>query len=246
MTVDILTSHEAAAARAADLVAGALAGTARVIGLPTGRTMDAVYDALVERPIDWARLRTFNIDEFATIPASHPGSFRAYMDARVFGRVPLPAAAIEFLRGDVTDIAAECARYEVALSDAGGLDVALLGLGANGHVGFNEPAASLHAETHVVTLHEATRRASAYRFGGDWKRVPGQALTIGMRRLLQARRVVVVATGAAKADAVAAMCHGPLTTRCPASWLQVHTDITLVVDTEAAAKVRVNPSRAIG
>lgn len=234
MTVEVLASHEAVATRAADLVAAALADTARVIALPTGRTVEAVYDALVERPLDWSHLTTFNIDEFAGIPPSHPGSFRAYMNARLFERVALPAASIEFLRGDAADLEAECARYEAALSRAGGLDLALLGLGANGHIGFNEPAESLRAETHVATLHEATRRGSADRFGDDWRQVPAQALTIGMGHLLRSRRIIVVATGAAKADAVAAIRQGPMTTQCPASWLQVHRDVTLVVDTEAA------------
>jgi glucosamine-6-phosphate deaminase len=232
--LDVVTSHDAAAGRVADELAATLAAGARVLALPTGRTMVAVYEALVRRPIDWSRLATFNLDEFASVGPSHPGSYRAYMDAHLFNRVALPASAIEFLRGDAPDIEAECARYEAALAAAGGLDLALLGIGANGHIGFNEPADALRAETHVVSLHEATRRANADRFGHDWRQVPAQALTLGMRRLLQARRVIVVASGQSKAEAVAAAVHGPLTTRCPASWLQVHPDATLVVDVEAA------------
>lgn len=236
MIVEILATHDDVATRAADLVAASLADTARVIALPTGRTVEAVYEALVDRRIDWSRLTTFNVDEFAGIPPSHPGSFRAYMNAQLFGRVALPAASIEFLRGDAADLDAECTRYEAALSQAGGLDLALLGLGANGHIGFNEPGESLRVETHVTTLHEATRRGNADRFGDDWRRVPTHALTIGMGHLLRSRRIIVVATGAAKADVVAAIRQGPLTTQCPASWLQVHRDVTLVVDAAAAAE----------
>lgn len=234
MIIEVLDAHDAAAARAADLVAAAVDAGARVLALPTGRTMMAVYDALVQRPIDWQRLTTFNLDEFATLAPSHPGSFRAYMEAQLFGRVPLPASAIEFLRGDAADLEAECSRYEAAIDAAGGLDLALLGLGTNGHVAFNEPAEVLHAGIHVETLLEATRRANAGDFAGEWRAVPAQALTIGMRHLLQARRLVVVATGPSKAEVVAAAFAGPLTTRCPASWLQTHRDVTLVLDAAAA------------
>jgi glucosamine-6-phosphate deaminase len=239
VTIEILDDHDAVTARVADSLTE-LVGRLRapVLALPTGRTMEALYARLAGAPVPWTGVSTFNLDEFVGLSPTHPGSFRAFMDHHLFGRVPIPIDAIGFLRGDSADLDVECERYDAAMAAAGGFDVALLGLGANGHLGFNEPGDTLHADTHVVQLHDDTRRANAYRFGGDWRSVPERALTIGMGPVLRARQVWVVATGTTKASAVAAMCEGPLTTQCPASWLQVHGHARVVVDRAAAAGVR--------
>ena len=227
MTLHLVDDHDAATARVTALVSQAIRDTpSLVLGLPTGRTPMALYAALAAARLDWSRVRTFNLDEFSTLAPEHPGSFRAFMDEHLFRHVNLAPASIGFLRG------------EAAMAEAGGIDLLLVGLGGNGHIGFNEPGEFLHAETHVVPLHESTRRANAERFGGDWRAVPASALTMGMRQVLSARRVVMMATGASKADAVAAMLDGPLTTRCPASWLQAHADVTFVVDRAAASARR--------
>lgn len=239
MTITVYGGHAEASARAGAIVADALrAEPALVLGLPTGRTPVALYASLVAAQLDWAQARTFNLDEFAGVPPDHPGSFRAFMNDHLFSRVNVPPAHIGFLQGDAADEASECARYERAIDDAGGLDLLVLGLGANGHVGFNEPGPTLHASTHAVTLLPSTRAANADRFGGDTARVPLRALTLGMGQVLRARRILMVATGAAKADAVAALTQGPLTTLCPASWLQVHPDVTLLLDGAADARRR--------
>lgn len=238
MTVEILDTHDAVTARVEAEVSRAIAAGPLTLGLPTGRTPVALYDRLARARLDWSAVRTFNLDEFATLAPDAPGSFRAFMDAHLFKHVNLRAEAIGFLRGDVPDEDAECARYEGAIDAAGGLDLLLLGLGGNGHIGFNEPGPVLSAASHVVTLHDDTRRSNAGAFAGDWQRVPPRALTLGMRQILVARRVVLMATGAAKAEAVAAMVDGPLTTVCPASWLQVARDCLVVVDRAAAARLR--------
>lgn len=237
MTVEVLDDHDAVTARVALEVSRAVAAGPLTLGLPTGRTPVALYGRLAAAGLDWSRVRTFNLDEFTSLAPGAPGSFRAFMDRHLFTRVNLRPEAIGFLRGDTADHAAECARYDAALEMAGGLDLLLLGLGANGHVGFNEPGPTLTAASHVVRLHEDTRRANADGFGGDWRRVPAAALTLGMRQILGARRVVLLATGASKAEAVAAMADGPLTTACPASWLQVVRDCLVVVDRAAAARL---------
>jgi glucosamine-6-phosphate deaminase len=238
VTVERVADHDAATRRVAEIVVAAVVHTPTlVLGLPTGRTPIGVYRRLASAPVDWSRVRTFNLDEFLGLPSSHPGSFRAYMEEHFFAPVGLRPSAIEFLRGDAPDLEAECRRYDAALAAAGGLGLLLLGVGANGHIAFNEPAATLIAGTHVATLTEATRRASADRFGGDWRQVPPRALTLGMRSLLGAARIVVTATGADKAAVVSAAFAGPLTTSCPASWLQVHPAVTLVVDAAAAAQL---------
>lgn len=236
MIVETCADYAEASERAYALVAAALrAQPTLVLGLPTGQTPVGLYERLAAAGLDWSAARTFNLDEFSGLSPGDAGSFRTIMDALLFSRVNLSPARIGFLRGDTGDDAAECARYEAAIDLAGGLDLLVLGLGTNGHIGFNEPGPALVAPTHPALLHASTREASARWFGGDAARVPEQALTIGMGQVLRARTVVMIATGASKADAVAAMTRGPLTTFCPASWLQVHPSTTLLVDRAAAA-----------
>ncbi len=236
MTLELVDDHRAATTRVTALVAAAIAAAPSIVlGLPTGRTPVAMYAALVAAGLDWSGVRTFNLDEFSHLGPDHPGSFRAFMDQHLFRHVNLAPDAIGFLHGTAPDEAAECRRYSAAVAAAGGIDLLLVGLGANGHIGFNEPGESLTAATHAVELHESTRRANAGAFGGDWEQVPDRALTMGMREVLSARRVVLLATGPSKAEAVAAMLDGPLTTWCPASWLQTHPDVTVVFDRAAGA-----------
>lgn len=246
MILQVVDDHAAASRRVVALVASALRETpSLVLGLPTGRTPMAFYAGIADADLDWSEVRTFNLDEFATLGPAHAGSFRAFMDAHLFRHVNLASGAIEFLRGDAPDPEAECRRYDAAIAAAGGIDLLLLGLGGNGHIGFNEPGPTLQAATHVVTLLESTRRANAPGFGGDWRAVPERALTMGMRAVLSARRIVLMATGDAKAAAVAAMLDGPLTTACPASWLQTHPNVTVVLDRDAAI-ARTSPSAGPG
>lgn len=239
MIVEVLDDHAAVSARACAIVAGRLRTQPDlVLGLPTGHTPVAMYAALVAEGLDWSQVRSFNLDEFSGIGPDDRGSFRAFMERHLFSRVNIAPAHIGFLRGDTGDDAVECARYEAAIDAAGGLDLLLLGLGANGHIGFNEPGPALEAPAHPAVLHASTRAASADQFGGDPSRVPARALTMGMGQVLRARAVLLLATGAAKANAVAAMAQGPLTTACPASWLQVHGQTTVLVDRAAAAALR--------
>ena len=238
MQVAVLESPAAVGARASVAVADLLATVQRpVLGLPTGRTPLPMYERLRNARLDWSAVRTFNLDEFDGLGPAAPGSFRHYMDEHLFTAVGLPPAQIGFLRGDTADAAAECARYDRALAAAGGIDLLICGLGGNGHLGFNEPGPVLWGPTHVATLHESTRAANAALFGGVIDAVPRRALTMGMRAILGARRVLVLATGATKAEAVAAMVQGPLTTACPASWLQVHGAVEVLVDPAAAARL---------
>jgi glucosamine-6-phosphate deaminase len=238
MKITVLTSADAVAAAAAAEVAGAVAAMRRpVLGLPTGRTPLAMYARLRDADLDWAAARSFNLDEFVGVAPDDPGSFRRYMEEQLFAPVGLPRQHIEFLRGDTLDTAAECARYDRALEAAGGLDLLVCGLGANGHLGFNEPGPVLWGATHVATLHADTRAASAVFFGGAVDAVPARALTMGMTAILRARRILVLATGPSKATAVAAMAGGPLTTALPASWLQVHGAVDVLLDPASATEL---------
>ena len=212
-----------------------------VLGLPTGRTPIALYNELVnltrERALDWSRVRTFNLDEFVGLGDSAPGSYRRFMQENLFQHLNIPPQNIGFLEGRVADLEAECERYERAIIAAGGIDLMILGIGANGHIGFNEPCDVLPARTHKVTLEEPSRASNALWFGGNINAVPRQALSMGMATILNAREVVLMATGEGKADAVKRMITGDITTRLPASFLQLHRHVTVMLDTEAAAEL---------
>ncbi len=223
-------------------VAAALgARPALVLGLPTGRTPVGTYGELrrLHRAgtVSFARAVTFNLDEFAGIPPSHPGSFRTFMEAHLFSGTDLPMSHIHFLDGTARDLDAECERYESAITSAGGLDLQLLGIGSNGHIGFNEPAAALAARTHRVRLAESTRHDNAPLFGGDHSRVPEEALSMGMGTILKAAEILLIATGARKARCVERMVNGPVSTQLPASFLQLHRSVELFVDAAAAQRL---------
>jgi len=210
-----------------------------VLGLPTGRTPVDFYHELASRvergTADLSQATTFNLDEFVGIPGGHPGSFRSFMNAHLFSRVNLAPDRIHFLDGAAADTAEECARYEREITRSGGIDVIILGVGTNGHIGFNEPARALHARTHRVTIAPETRLANADLFGGDPSAVPAEALSMGIATILQAREIVLIATGAAKASIVDRLLHGPVTPELPGSFLQVHADVEVVLDEAAAA-----------
>ena len=235
--------HDRAAARAlAQRIAAALAQNPRlVLGLPTGRTPVRFYHDLASLAehghADFSQATTFNLDEFLGLPAGHPGSYRSFMNAHLFSRVRLAPQRINFLAGTAADAAEECRRYERAIRRAGGIDVQILGLGSNGHIGFNEPAAELQARTHRVVLRPETRRANASLFGGDPAAVPAEALSMGMATILQARSIVLLATGRSKAHCVAAALRGPITPQLPASFLQLHHDVEVMLDQAAAAEL---------
>jgi glucosamine-6-phosphate deaminase len=152
------------------------------------------------------------------------------MQSELFDHVSIDPANIGFLNGAAPDLSEECRRYEDAIEAAGGIDLQILGIGANGHIGFNEPADGLCANTHIADLAQETRQSNASRFGGDWTRVPARALSMGMATILHSRDIVLMATGAEKADAVHGLIEGLITTRLPASLLQVHPRVTVMVD----------------
>lgn len=209
-----------------------------VLGLPTGRTPLALYEELkrltADETVDWSQVRTFNLDEFVGLGAEDDGSYRAFMQERLFRHINIKPEHIGFLNGQAPDLDAECERYEKAIADAGGMDLVILGIGANGHIGFNEPAEALESRTHRVRLVEPTREANAQWFGGDVARVPHEALTMGMATILGARAIVLIATGESKTDVVREMLYGGVTTRVPASFLQLHPHVSVLLDDAAA------------
>jgi glucosamine-6-phosphate deaminase len=238
----VFPDARAVARELAARIGEALAATPGIVlGLPTGRTPLLLYEELVglyrAGRVDFSQATTFNLDEFLGVPADHPGSYRAFMRRYLFDHVDADPSRTNFLDGSAADPVEECERYERAIDAAGGIDLQILGIGTNGHIGFNEPAPELEARTHRVTLKPETRRSNAALFGGDPDRVPAEALSMGMGTILQARRAVLIATGGTKARCVERLVNGPITTLLPASFLQLHRNAEIFLDEEAAGQL---------
>jgi len=219
-----------------------------VLGLPTGRTSIRVYDELARLHgaggADFSKAHTFNLDEFLGLSVADRGSFRRFMEKHLLTRVNLPRDQVHFLNGRAADLEKECLRFELAIADAGGIDVLLLGVGANGHIGFNEPGASLFARTHRARLRPETRRTNAALFGGRATAVPREALSMGMATILAARSIVLIATGRAKSRPVASLVTGRVSTSWPVSFLQLHPDVRVMLDQAATTRLHLPDSLA--
>jgi glucosamine-6-phosphate deaminase len=213
-----------------------------VLGLPTGNTPIPLYRELVIQHrsgrLDLSRTTTFNLDEFLGLPPDDLRSYRAFMQRHLFDHVNVSLRRIHFLNGLPADVSRECRRYERAIERAGGIDLQILGLGLNGHIGFNEPARALMAQTHLTHLKPATRRANAKFFDNRMNAVPREALSMGMATILHSRRIVLLATGATKARCVQRLIEGPVTPRLPASFLQLHRRAEIWLDRAAAASLK--------
>jgi glucosamine-6-phosphate deaminase len=237
------TEHDVARALAARVANAIHDHPSMVLGLPTGRTPIGTYQELrrlhAAGRVSFASVSTFNLDEFVGVDATHPGSFRQFMQRHLFDAIDLQPGRIHFLNGMASDLDAECARYERDIEASGGIDLQLLGIGANGHIGFNEPGEELAAFTHRVTLHDGTRRDNAELFGGDSEQVPREALSMGMATILRTDALILIATGERKAGCIERTVHGPLTTKLPASFLQTQRKVELYLDAAAASLLSV-------
>ena len=237
MEVIVVPTADAACLLAARIIGRLLrAKPDAALALPTGSTPRAIYAELVRQHRDeglsFARASTFNLDEYVGIPPEHPGAFRRALQEALYQHVDLPPGRAHGPDGQAADLAAACASYEAAIAAVGGLDLALLGLGTDGHIAFNEPTSSFGSRTRLKTLTDETRTANQSGFGAG--AVPHHALTVGIATILSARRCLVVAFGVAKAAAVAKMVEGPLAAVVPASALQLHPHATVIVDDAAA------------
>jgi glucosamine-6-phosphate deaminase len=217
--------------RAAQMLLAAIRSDPRaVLGLPTGRTPVGMYDRVVaecSREYHCFReVTTFNLDEYVGIPREHPGSYWSFMRAHLFDHVDLDPANTHLPNGNAPDLDAECVRYENELRDAGGLGLTFLGLGRNGHIGFNEPGTPFDSHTRVVELHESTRRANAGLFPDG--HVPTQAITMGIATILGSRRIVLLVAGDGKEEAMERLRAGERTEEFPASALWLHDDVTVL------------------
>jgi glucosamine-6-phosphate deaminase len=211
-----------------------------VLGLATGSSPLDIYRSLAERvrngELDLSKASGFALDEYVGIPLTHPESYAAVIARDVTGPLGLDPSRVHVPDGRADDLELATAEYDASIAAAGGVDIQILGIGANGHIGFNEPTSSFASRTRIKTLAPSTREANA-RFFDDPADVPTHCLTQGLGTILDAKRVVLVAQGRGKADAVAAAVEGPLSAMCPGSALQLHRHATIVVDEEAASKL---------
>ncbi len=237
MRIVICKNYEEMSEKCAEIIAGQIAVKPNsVLGLATGSTPEGLYAKLIERykqgKLDFSDVTTYNLDEYYPIKEDNCQSYRYFMNEKLFNHVNIDKSRTFVPCGSVKDPQAECGRYEKMLSDVGGVDIQLLGIGQNGHIGFNEPDESLIAVTHLTGLTESTINANA-RFFADKSEVPTQAITMGIGSILKAKKIVLLASGENKRDAVRALLDDKITTSNPATMLKVHGDITLICDKAA-------------
>jgi glucosamine-6-phosphate deaminase len=242
MEIIIQPDSQQASRIAARIVARIVREKARpVLGLATGNTPLQVYQDLVrmhrEEGLDFSRVTTFNLDEYVGLAADHPSSYRSFMEEHLFGHINIPAENVHIPDGTAKDIPAFCRRYEEDIQAAGGIDVQVLGIGTDGHIGFNEPSSSLASRTRIKTLTDQTRKDNAVFFGGE-ENVPFHCITMGVGTIMDSRMCLLMAFGEKKAKAIAAACEGPITAMVPASILQMHPQAIIIVDRDAASKLR--------
>ncbi|AIQ25844.1 MULTISPECIES: glucosamine-6-phosphate deaminase [unclassified Paenibacillus] len=223
----------------ANLIASLLQSNPKaVLGLATGSSPVGVYAKLVEMHqkglVSFSKATSFNLDEYIGLPVDHPQSYRSFMNEQLFNHIDIDPGQTHIPNGNAADMEAECLAYDKMLEENGPVDLQILGIGSNGHIGFNEPDTNLSSKTHVVDLLEDTREANA-RFFDSLDDVPRQAITMGIGGILKARQILLLVRGAGKAEAIRNAVEGPITTQCPASLLQSHPNVIVLVD-EGAGK----------
>jgi glucosamine-6-phosphate deaminase len=215
-----------------------------VLGLATGSSPLAIYDELIARhqagQLSFAGARVFTLDEYVGLPAEHPERYRNVIDAVFVSRVDFAPGAVDSPDGLAEDIPAACAAYDIAIVAAGGVDLQILGIGTDGHIAFNEPGSSLASRTRIKTLTRQTRLDNARFFDGDLDAVPTHCLTQGLATIMAARHIVLIAAGAAKAEAVHQLVEGSVSAMWPATILQHHPHVTVLLDDAAARRLQLS------
>ena len=210
------------------------------LGLATGGTPLAMYDKLIEMfredEVDFSEVKSFNLDEYCGLEADHPNSYHYYMYDNFFKEINIKKDNIHIPDGKADDFDKECRDYEETIKKAGGIDLQILGIGSNGHIGFNEPAESLNVATEVVNLTEETIKANS-RYFESKDNVPKKAISMGMATILKADRIILLARGKNKAEAIKKTVNGKISTQEPASLLQTHPQVTIIIDQEAASLI---------
>jgi glucosamine-6-phosphate deaminase len=243
MEVVISTTPDEAAKLAADAISELIGHRPdAVLGVATGSTPLLIYDELGRRvargALSLANARAFMLDEYVGLPADHPQRYRTVIREEFVDKVDIDPAQVFGPDGLAADLASACEAYEQAIADAGGVDLQILGIGTDGHIAFNEPGSSLASRTRIKTLTSQTRRDNARFFRGNVEAVPDHCLTQGIGTILQARHILLVASGRGKAEAVHQLVEGPVSAMWPATALQLHPHVTVLLDTAAASRLQ--------
>jgi glucosamine-6-phosphate deaminase len=238
MLVEVIDTYELMSQRAAEIVAEQVhRKPTSVIGFATGSTPKRLYELLIqehdERGLDFSKVTTFNLDEYVGLPPKHDQSYHYYMWENLFNHIDVNPSNVNIPHGMADDIDHFCAWYEEQIKAAGGIDLQILGIGANGHLAFNEPGSSLGSRTRIKTLTEKTVKDNA-RFFDDPDMVPEYAITMGIGTIMEADRLLLVASGERKAQAIRNTLEGPVTAMCPATIVQLHQHSHIIIDKDAA------------
>lgn len=237
----VTEDYAAMSRKAANMVAGQInLKPNTVLGLATGSTPEGLYKELValnkEDNVDFSDVTSFNLDEYYNLPVENEQSYAWYMNHHLFGHINIDQSNVHIPNGTAKDVAQVCEAYDQSIEAAGNIDLQILGIGNNGHIGFNEPDVHFESGTHLVALDDNTIEANA-RFFDDKSDVPKEALSMGIRNIMHAKKVVLMANGAGKSGILKEMLFGPVTPNVPASVLQLHNDVTLILEKEAAKDI---------
>ena len=209
-----------------------------ILGLATGSSPVGLYEELIklneEKKIDFSKVTTINLDEYIGISNNHPQSYRYFMNDTLFNHINIDKNNTYVPNGNAEDMEAECVGYDKKIRDLGGIDLQLLGIGGNGHIAFNEPDEELVVGTHVTGLTQSTIEANS-RFFDSIDEVPKKAITMGLGEIMKAKSIILIASGKGKAEAIAKLFSGKITTKSPATLLAVHNDVTIIIDEQAAS-----------
>ena len=238
----VCDSYETLSKKAAGILAGIInVKPDAVLGLATGSSPVGTYKELIKLfeagLLDFSKVRTYNLDEYYPIDPENDQSYHYFMNVNLFDHVNIDKANVHVPDGNAPDMDKACKDYEAMLDEIGGVDIQVLGIGGNGHIGFNEPADVFVGPTHVVGLTESTIQANS-RFFEKIEDVPTKAISMGVGSIMKAKKILLVANGAGKAKAIADTLEGPITPQVPASILQLHHDVTIIIDEAAAAGLK--------
>lgn len=242
MRILTVESYDEMSRQAANIVASLVRlNPTAVLGLATGGTPVGMYKELVKKhqkgTLDFSGVTTFNLDEYYPIEPTNSQSYYYYMNENLFNHINIPEDRIHIPNGMSKEIEKECGIYEKMIVDAGGIDLQVLGIGPNGHIGFNEPDIKFEAGTHLVDLDQHTIEANS-RFFNSIEEVPTKAISMGIRTIMQAKKIILLANGKSKAKVIKEMVLGDISPKVPASILQLHNDVTLIIDKDAAEELK--------
>ena len=244
MRIIVCENYDALSKKAAQIIGSQIILKPNsILGLATGSTPEGMYKNLIkmydEGLLDFSKVKTFNLDEYYQLPFDNDQSYHYFMDDKLFNHVNICKENVHIPNGMAEDIKSECKAYDKRIEESGGIDIQVLGIGNNAHIGFNEPTINFNVSTHVVTLNESTRKANA-RFFNSLGEVPTKAITMGTGGIFKSKKILLLASGKNKAEAIHNSIYGKVAPEVPGSILQLHQDVIVILDKEAAYLLKEN------